>query len=154
MNQEIWLIHVFTDAALLTTNKELPDWGYKQLEVACDRESKDHRSALWVVDDHLKPGLKDKGETVRRKHLNFWDKLEELHLAMFKANNQLTVRNRWGGGGGGDFIIIFGLLSLICRTLIHILRDQLHGQYWQADWSFGTARTYDCIFLRVLVGNV
>lgn len=48
------LRHVVMDCLLTSTNKRLPRWAYKQLEIACIRESnnKSDPSTLWSIDTH------------------------------------------------------------------------------------------------------
>lgn len=91
------LTHVFTNAVLQTTGKELPDWGFRQQEVVSNRHFTTGDGTEWLVDDHRHPYAPANAAMVRRQPMGFWLRLVELHIAMFRANNQLLVRGRDSG---------------------------------------------------------
>lgn len=89
---EFRLVHVLTQAALQTTGKVLPDWGYKQLEVVANRHETTGTNSLWTIDDHQSRDARASGDKIERPRMNFWQKFVELHRTMFRANNELLVR--------------------------------------------------------------
>lgn len=50
---DVRLVHVNTSAVLKLSGASLPDWGYRQLEVVCDKAYKGyHSSGGWTVEEH------------------------------------------------------------------------------------------------------
>jgi dolichyl-phosphate-mannose-protein mannosyltransferase len=98
-NAPVWAIesrlrltHISTSSALQITNKRLPDWGFGQLEVVTSRHALQSPESVWRVDDHWHPNATHKDPTIVRPRMSFWEQLIELHVEMFKANNNLLVR--------------------------------------------------------------
>ena len=45
------LVHVNTSTAVKTTGKQLPEWGFNQLEVSADRLV-NQKQTVWNVEEH------------------------------------------------------------------------------------------------------
>ncbi|KAK2145245.1 hypothetical protein LSH36_693g02094 [Paralvinella palmiformis] len=101
-SDEIWrtikshvrLIHLNTSTALKMSGRQLPDWGFHQLEVVADK-NKEQTSAVWNVEEHRYTRLYDEEDVEKDIHntdaapvtkltqMTFWAKFYELHLKMF-----------------------------------------------------------------------
>lgn len=51
IKSQVRLIHVGTDQVLRFTGRQLPDWGFNQHEVVCDKIH-DQQDAVWNVEEH------------------------------------------------------------------------------------------------------
>ena len=99
IHSRLSLTHVDTNSALQISTKRLPAWGFGQLEVVTSRHVLHSPETVWIVDDHWHPDGKEGDPTTVRPRISFWEQLIELHVEMFKANNNLLVC--LGGGEGG-----------------------------------------------------
>lgn len=92
IKSQVRLVHTNTQGALRFSGRQLPDWGFNQHEVVCDRNL-DHMDAVWNVEEHRYTKKADQKE---REHelnnaqmipteatsLTFLEKFFELHRKM------------------------------------------------------------------------
>ncbi|KAI8608658.1 MIR motif-containing protein, partial [Chytriomyces sp. MP71] len=82
--------HQKTQCLLRYTGEVLPDWGFKQNEVVCQRRNPDSRDTrnMWNVENHWNDKLQvaKSGQFGRR----FWKDFGDLNVAMWNSNNALT----------------------------------------------------------------
>ncbi|KAI8855162.1 dolichyl-phosphate-mannose-protein mannosyltransferase [Chytridium lagenaria] len=83
------LRHVQTNCLLRSGGVTLPEWGFKQAEVACqaipDNKS---RNNMWNVEQHWNDKLPAGGSKAFRR--NFFRDFADLNVAMWNSNNALT----------------------------------------------------------------
>lgn len=82
------LKHVPTGCYLKARNVQLPEWGFRQGEVSCERTTNPSaRHFLWNVEtnkhDALEPG------TAGMYKSNFWDNFRDCNVGMYLTNNAL-----------------------------------------------------------------
>ncbi|RKP36722.1 glycosyltransferase family 39 protein [Dimargaris cristalligena] len=85
------LRHVRLGCLLRSNRDTLPQWGYKQQEVTCDRKNRDDTSNLWNVEYHRHEKLEAAPPSMFKS--SFLDDLVHLNVAMAVTNNAL-VPNR------------------------------------------------------------
>lgn len=92
IKSHIRLVHVNTSQALKATGKQLPEWGFHQMEIATDRIT-NQEVTVWNVEEHRYTKSVEKEEQARElaqsemiplepTHLSFWTKFTELQLKM------------------------------------------------------------------------
>lgn len=105
INSHIRLHHVGTGQALKSTGKQLPDWGFFQLEVTTDRVT-DQPATVWNVEEHRYTKSQDKESQTRDMaqsemipteptHLSFWTKFLELQYKMFMAKGDVEMEHKY-----------------------------------------------------------
>ncbi|KAI9355729.1 Dolichyl-phosphate-mannose-protein mannosyltransferase-domain-containing protein [Zopfochytrium polystomum] len=83
------LRHVFTGCLLRSTGVTLPEWGFKQIEVVCQKNGDPKDPAnIWNVEQHRNEKLPPGGAADFRP--NFWRDFVDLNVAMWTSNNALT----------------------------------------------------------------
>ncbi|KAI8997834.1 Dolichyl-phosphate-mannose-protein mannosyltransferase-domain-containing protein [Pilobolus umbonatus] len=83
------LRHVLLDCLLATSGENLPDWGFNQNEIMCDRNAKAHDSrTIWNIEEHKNQYLPPAPSTVYKT--SFLDDFWHLNVAMWKTNNALV----------------------------------------------------------------
>ncbi|KAI9348286.1 Dolichyl-phosphate-mannose-protein mannosyltransferase-domain-containing protein [Zopfochytrium polystomum] len=89
LTTRFFLKHVATGCLLRSTGVTLPQWGFKQIEVVCQKKADRNSIAnMWNIEQHWNPALPSgtKG-TYRRR---FWKDFADLNVAMWSSNNALT----------------------------------------------------------------
>ncbi|XP_052104274.1 protein O-mannosyl-transferase 1-like [Mytilus californianus] len=92
IKSHIRLVHVNTSQALKSTGKQLPEWGFHQLEISTDRIT-NQEATVWNVEEHRFTKSVEKEQQAREiaqsemiplepTHLSFWTKFTELQLKM------------------------------------------------------------------------
>ncbi|XP_076096402.1 protein O-mannosyl-transferase 1-like [Mytilus galloprovincialis] len=92
IKSHIRLVHVNTSQALKSTGKQLPEWGFHQLEISTDRII-NQEATVWNVEEHRFTKSVEKDQQAREiaqsemiplepTHLSFWTKFTELQLKM------------------------------------------------------------------------
>ncbi|KAK3088845.1 hypothetical protein FSP39_024538 [Pinctada imbricata] len=105
IKSHIRLIHVNTTQALKATGRQLPEWGFHQLEVATDRVT-DQQVTIWNVEEHRFTRSEEKEAQFRDlaqselipmqpTHLSFWTKFAELQLKMFLAHGEIDMEHKY-----------------------------------------------------------
>lgn len=83
--------HEVLGCYLTQTGKSLPQWGFKQSEVACVKNTfKRDKRTWWNVEKHENEKLPDKPEDFVFPRLSFLKNFIHLNLAMMATNNALT----------------------------------------------------------------
>lgn len=83
------LRHRVLQCLLTAENKNLPEWGFKQVEVTCDKRNRTKSEhSIWNIEQHwndrLGPG------TPGQYKSRFWKDFWHLNVAMMTSNNALT----------------------------------------------------------------
>ncbi|XP_041368198.1 protein O-mannosyl-transferase 1-like [Gigantopelta aegis] len=105
IKSQIRLIHVNTSTAIRSTGKQLPEWGFHQLEVAADRVI-NQPAAVWNVEEHryTKNVEKDRQSQSLRQaemipleptRLSFWTKFWELQLKMIFSSQDVELEHKY-----------------------------------------------------------
>ncbi|KAL1921001.1 uncharacterized protein VTP21DRAFT_11636 [Calcarisporiella thermophila] len=89
LTTRIRLRHVNLGCLLTANNVVLPQWGFKQIEVYCDKRNRlDDPHAMWNVEQHWNDKLPPAPPKSYRS--NFFKDLLHLNVAMLTSNNALT----------------------------------------------------------------
>ena len=83
------LVHYFVNCALSCNSKQLPKWGYEQMEVSCNPNLLD-KSTVWNIEDNHFPRLPNVSFDVFAP--SFLDKFFESHAVMFQGNAGLKPK--------------------------------------------------------------
>lgn len=83
------LIHYLTNCALHSHSKQLPKWGYEQMEVTCNPNLLD-RHTIWNVEDNSHAKLPNVSFHIFAP--SFIQKFVESHLVMFQGNAGLKPK--------------------------------------------------------------
>jgi len=83
------LIHYFVGCALSCNTKQLPKWGYEQMEISCNPNVLD-RSTEWIVEDNYFPRLPNVSFDLFAP--SFLSKFLESHAVMFQGNSGLKPK--------------------------------------------------------------
>lgn len=83
------LTHYFVSCALSCNTKQLPKWGFEQMEVTCNPNLND-RSTLWNIEDNYFPKLPNVSFEVYAP--SFLEKFIESHAVMFQGNAGLKPK--------------------------------------------------------------
>uniref|UniRef100_A0A0B7AJ65 dolichyl-phosphate-mannose--protein mannosyltransferase n=1 Tax=Arion vulgaris TaxID=1028688 RepID=A0A0B7AJ65_9EUPU len=105
IKSQIRLIHVNTSTALKTTGKQLPEWGFHQLEVSADRLV-NQKLTVWNVEEHRYTRTSEKehqavelqeAELIPLKptYLSFWAKFSELQMKMVSSNLDAKLEHKY-----------------------------------------------------------
>ncbi|XP_076436443.1 protein O-mannosyl-transferase 1-like [Babylonia areolata] len=106
IQSQVRLVHLNTSTALRITGKQLPEWGFHQLEVTADR-SIGHRDTVWNVEEHRYSKKKGKeGESMadvgaedllplEPTKVSFWAKLWELQVKMFTSRQDTELEHKF-----------------------------------------------------------
>ncbi|KAK7094771.1 protein O-mannosyl-transferase 1-like [Littorina saxatilis] len=106
IQSQVRLVHVKTSTALRITGKQLPEWGFHQLEVAADRLI-NQRDTVWNVEEHRYTKKKGKeGESTAEvrdedllplepTRLSFWSKLWELQVRMLMSRQDTELEHKF-----------------------------------------------------------
>ncbi|RCI07126.1 Protein O-mannosyltransferase 2 [Rhizopus stolonifer] len=83
------LRHIFLDCLLASHNVLLPQWGFRQQEVVCDRKSlPSDPHTWWNIEDNHHSALPPAPENAYRSH--FWQDFWHLNVMMWHSNNALV----------------------------------------------------------------
>lgn len=89
LGSQFRLRHQVLGCYLRANNKHLPEWGFKQIEVTCDKKTKKtDRTLLWNVESQKNDRL-PKGDPSQYKS-KFWKDFVDCNVGMFMTNNALT----------------------------------------------------------------
>lgn len=83
------LIHYLTGCALHSHSKQLPKWGYEQMEVSCNPNIRD-KNNLWNIEDNSYPKLPNVSFDVYAP--SFLEKFIESHAVMLQGNAGLKPK--------------------------------------------------------------
>ncbi|KAH9495695.1 hypothetical protein Btru_016069 [Bulinus truncatus] len=110
IKSQIRLIHVNTSTAVKvwTTGKQLPEWGFHQLEVSADRMV-NQKATIWNVEEHRYTRSSEKEKQaaelqqaelipLKPTYLSFWAKLYELQIKMLLSNQDAHLEHKYSSG--------------------------------------------------------
>ncbi|KAF5349347.1 hypothetical protein D9758_011775 [Tetrapyrgos nigripes] len=87
------LRHALTGCYLFSHKVKLPDWGYEQQEVTCNKNAV-RQNSLWFVETNIHEALeKSNAEKVNYRAPSFLSKFLELQQVMWTTNKGLTERH-------------------------------------------------------------
>ncbi|KAF8522321.1 glycosyltransferase family 39 protein [Gautieria morchelliformis] len=86
------LRHLLTGCYLFSHKVKLPEWGFEQQEVTCNRNAVRDNS-LWYVETNTHPNLSENAPKVNYKTPGFFSKFFELQHVMWTTNAGLTDRH-------------------------------------------------------------
>ncbi|XP_022092998.1 protein O-mannosyl-transferase 2-like isoform X2 [Acanthaster planci] len=141
---KIKLIHYHTGCVLYVTGKQLPKWGFEQMEVTCNPDTRDS-SRLWNVEDHVNTRLPNISFQVLAP--SFLEKFIESHRVMLQGNSGLkpkagevtsrpwqwpiNYRGQWFSGGvkatysiyllGNPIIFVGNLICLVAFLVLYLI---------------------------------
>lgn len=82
------LKHAVQGCYLRYTAKQLPEWGYKQGEVTCVRESEAGNDCIWNIEENVNKRLKEPEASTYKSR--FIDDFIDLNICMYRNNNALV----------------------------------------------------------------
>lgn len=85
------LIHYLMNCALYSHNKQLPKWGFEQLEVTCTPNVYETKNTLWNVEDNRFDRLPNVSIVLYAP--SFLEKFIESHAVMFQGNAGLKPKD-------------------------------------------------------------
>ncbi|KDQ65152.1 glycosyltransferase family 39 protein [Jaapia argillacea MUCL 33604] len=88
------LRHALTGCYLFSHKVKLPEWGYEQQEVTCNKNAVKENS-LWFVETNIHPKLPKDAPKVNYKLPGFLGKFLELQQVMWTTNAGLTDRHTY-----------------------------------------------------------
>ncbi|EIW81774.1 glycosyltransferase family 39 protein [Coniophora puteana RWD-64-598 SS2] len=89
------LRHLMTGCVLFSHKVKLPEWGFEQQEVTCNKQAA-KPNTLWYIETVAKhPQLHDDAEMVNYEKPGFIAKFWELQKVMWKTNAGLTARHAY-----------------------------------------------------------
>ncbi|GAB1607719.1 protein O-mannosyl-transferase 1-like [Argonauta hians] len=115
-NQDTWqtinslvrLHHVNTSQALKVSGKQLPEWGFHQLEVVTDRIT-EQDPTIWNVEEHRYTKASGKEGQTRElseaemipsepTQLSLWAKFVELQVKMLSSSHDVELEHKYSSG--------------------------------------------------------
>ncbi|GAA6009588.1 hypothetical protein JCM11491_001025 [Sporobolomyces phaffii] len=88
------LRHVLTGCYLFSHKVKLPDWGFEQQEVTCNKNPS-KENAVWYVETNTHPMLDEKARKINYRRPGFLAKFLELQAVMWQTNQGLTDRHAY-----------------------------------------------------------
>ncbi|KAH9936900.1 glycosyltransferase family 39 protein [Epithele typhae] len=88
------LRHVNTGCYLFSHKVKLPDWGFEQQEVTCNKQAV-LANSLWYIETNYHPKLPESAPKVNYKLPGFFAKFWELQKVMWTTNAGLTDRHTY-----------------------------------------------------------
>jgi len=88
------LRHALTGCYLFSHKVKLPEWGYEQQEVTCNKNAV-RENSLWFVETAFHPNLPAYAPKVNYKLPGFFSKFIELQQVMWTTNAGLTDRHTY-----------------------------------------------------------
>lgn len=85
------LVHTLLGCKLHSRNKALPEWGYKQAEMTCGRETL-RSNQIWIIEANEHPAVD--AATVKKVTMGgagFWGKFWEINKRMWATNAGLSA---------------------------------------------------------------
>ncbi len=80
--------HLHVGCYLRATSKTLPEWGFKQIEVTCDKQKRQDLTTLWNIEEHINEKIPIKPNVVMKS--SFWHDFIQVNVGMYTTNNALT----------------------------------------------------------------
>lgn len=89
VKSKLRFIHYLSGCALHSHSKQLPKWGYEQMEVTCNPNIRD-KNNVWNVEDNYFPHLPNVSFEVYAP--SFFERFWESHAVMFQGNAGLKPK--------------------------------------------------------------
>lgn len=89
VTSKLRFIHYLTGCALHSHSKQLPKWGYEQMEVTCNPNLRDPKN-LWNIEDNYFPRLPNVSFEVYAP--SFLERFFESHAVMIQGNSGLKPK--------------------------------------------------------------
>lgn len=102
------LIHQGTKCTLLGHEDLLPEWGFGQNEVVCIDEPT-IPNTLWYIELNFNPKKNVTFEKITFGPYSYWQKLKEVHRAMFRINRSFTQDHDYASTPGGWPFVLRGV---------------------------------------------
>lgn len=108
IKSHVRFVHTDTRQALKATGKQLPEWGFHQIEVATDRVVV-QPGTVWNVEEHRFTTSPEKEQQARElastemiplkpTHLSFWTKFFELQTKMLFSRSDIDMEHKYSSG--------------------------------------------------------
>lgn len=94
LRSQFRLRHAMTGCYLFSHKVKLPDWGFEQQEVTCNKNPTWDNS-LWYIESNTHAQLPPDAEKVNYKRPSFFEKFFELQAVMWRTNAGLTDRHAY-----------------------------------------------------------
>ncbi|KAM0750753.1 glycosyltransferase family 39 protein [Meredithblackwellia eburnea MCA 4105] len=88
------LRHLLTGCYLFSHKVKLPDWGFEQQEVTCNKNPS-KENAIWYVETNTHQALPPTAKKVNYRRPGFFKKFAELQAVMWQTNAGLTDRHAY-----------------------------------------------------------
>ncbi|GAA5992376.1 hypothetical protein JCM11641_002142 [Rhodosporidiobolus odoratus] len=88
------LRHLLTGCYLFSHKVKLPDWGFEQQEVTCNKNPS-HENSIWYVETNTHPMLPSTSPKLNYRRPGFLSKFFELQAVMWQTNQGLTDRHAY-----------------------------------------------------------
>ncbi|KPV74430.1 glycosyltransferase family 39 protein [Rhodotorula graminis WP1] len=88
------LRHALTGCYLFSHKVKLPDWGFEQQEVTCNKNPS-RENALWYIETNTHAMLPPDAKKVNYRRPSFLQKFAELQAVMWQTNQGLTDRHAY-----------------------------------------------------------
>lgn len=88
------LRHIYTGCYLFSHKVKLPEWGFEQQEVTCNKNAV-RPNSLWYIETNEHPALPPTAEKINYKKPGFLSKFLELQQVMWTTNAGLTERHTY-----------------------------------------------------------
>ncbi|ORX40287.1 putative Dolichyl-phosphate-mannose--protein mannosyltransferase 2 [Kockovaella imperatae] len=94
LRSEFRLRHALSGCYLFSHKVKLPDWGFEQQEVTCNKNPT-WENSLWYIETNTHPQLAFDAEKVNYQRPSFFEKFFELQAVMWRTNAGLTDRHAY-----------------------------------------------------------
>ncbi|KAL1409751.1 Dolichyl-phosphate-mannose--protein mannosyltransferase 1 [Vanrija albida] len=94
LRSQFRLRHAMTGCYLFSHKVKLPDWGFEQQEVTCNKNPT-WENSLWFIETNSHPQLAADAEKVNYEVPSFFSKFWELQGVMWRTNAGLTDRHAY-----------------------------------------------------------
>ncbi|KAK4685410.1 hypothetical protein P7C73_g4741, partial [Tremellales sp. Uapishka_1] len=94
LRSQFRLRHAMTGCYLFSHKVKLPEWGFEQQEVTCNKNPT-YENSLWFIETNSHPQLPYDSEKVNYNRPSFFEKFFELQAVMWRTNAGLTDRHAY-----------------------------------------------------------
>ncbi|OCF73163.1 dolichyl-phosphate-mannose-protein mannosyltransferase [Kwoniella mangroviensis CBS 8886] len=94
LRSQFRLRHALTGCYLFSHKVKLPDWGFEQQEVTCNKNPT-WENSLWYIETNEHAQLPYDADKVNYEQPSFFDKFSELNAVMWRTNAGLTERHAY-----------------------------------------------------------
>ncbi|KAL7419119.1 Dolichyl-phosphate-mannose--protein mannosyltransferase 1 [Cryptotrichosporon argae] len=94
LRSQFRLRHMLTGCYLFSHKVKLPEWGFEQQEVTCNKNPT-YVNSLWYIETNNHPQLPPDAEKVNYERPSFLQKFLELQAVMWNTNKGLTDRHAY-----------------------------------------------------------